>query len=69
MKVFDLTYNDLARQLIQAPQVDVGEWHAQSTQDNPMLVTRELLNVQVHYKVPHFMVTLEEEVRPNQPFA
>lgn len=69
MSAFDLTYKDLARQLLEADNVDVGEWHAQDVSGVPQLVTREIRNVLVYYKVPHFMTTLIEDVTPNEPFA
>lgn len=51
-----------------AVPVDVGEWHSQPV-NNPMLVTRELQDVILVYRVDRTIEGLQADVRPNLPWA
>lgn len=54
--------------LLSAPVVDVGEWQAQKVSD-PAMVTQELRNVIFELDIPRTVELLQQEVRPNLPWA
>jgi hypothetical protein len=51
--------------LVNAPEVDVGEWQGQSTE----IVTRELKDVIFELQIPDTIEMLQNEVKPNLPWA
>ena len=59
----------IASRLRNAPDVDVGEWHAMDVSGNPMLITKEVLNMTVSMDIPETMEELQESVMPNLPWA
>jgi hypothetical protein len=58
----------LAMNLIEAPQVDVGEWQAQKI-DNPLWITREMQNVVIELGVAPTIEEFQRFVQPNLPWA
>jgi thymidylate synthase len=58
----------MAGSLLSAPQVDVGEWQAQKISD-PAMVTRELQNTIFELDIPRTVELLQQEVKPNLPWA
>ena len=58
----------MAGSLLDAPKVDVGEWQAQQVSD-PAMVTRELQNTIFELDIPRTMQMLQQEVKPNLPWA
>jgi len=66
---FDSMEHALTVSLLNATSVDVGEWHAQSTEGNPLLVTKELQDVILEIAVPRQMTEAQDVFRPNLPWA
>lgn len=54
--------------LLGAPEVNVGEWHSQPV-DHPLLVTREVQDVALEFKVPWNVNDLIRLMDPNLPWA
>lgn len=54
--------------LLGAEEVNVGEWHSKKV-DHPLLVTKELMDVVLEFKVPPGMAELQDMVKPNLPWA
>src|SRR5215471_4699615 len=50
-------------------EVDTGHWQGYETQGRPDLITDELINVSFDAPIPHSMHVLEDECRPNMPWA
>lgn len=65
------TANDTLRRLLvnNAPDVDVGEWHAADVKGMPALVSRELLNVTLELEVPNDIGAWQRLTQPNLPWA
>lgn len=55
--------------LLEAPRVDVGEWHSQDIKGKPELVTKELENVSLQIPLPSETKDLVDVIRPNMPWA
>ena len=51
--------------LIKAPEVEVGEWQGQSSD----MATREIRDVMFEFQVPSTIQMLQNEVKPNLPWA
>lgn len=67
---FEYTYKVYRERLLhKAPSVDVGTWHSQSTAGNPLLVTMEIEYVSFSIKVPWWEKELQEDIKPNLPWA
>lgn len=66
---FHTLHSWVLQDLLTADAVDVGEWHSQDVSGNPLLVTRELTNYIIEYPIPPTIEELQEEVKPNLPFA
>lgn len=49
---FPAIRNELLRELVDAPEVDVGTWHAMDVSDKPQLVSHELQNVVFEMGIP-----------------
>lgn len=61
--------NALRQQLLDAPEVDVGEVHSQNIGGNPEYITKELENVNLQIMLPTEAKTWADLVRPNLPWA
>jgi hypothetical protein len=59
----------LADRLLQAPLVDVGEWHAMDVSGKPELVSRELQDVTLTMPVPFGVPLWQVACEPNLPWA
>lgn len=59
----------LGRDLMQQEPVEVGEWQSQDVRDKPEMATRELMNVSFQMPVPNDMMTWQQELKPNLPWA
>jgi hypothetical protein len=59
---------DMARDLVYAKEVDVGEWQAQRV-DHPLQVTKEIQSVIVEMQIPLWVDDLQRLVHPNLPWA
>lgn len=66
---FDRVYLNLLSELIDAPEVDVGEWHAMDVKGNPQLVTQEIRHLTFELHVPETTEELREQYEPNLPWA
>lgn len=66
---FHLVYYWLRAELLEAQQVDVGEWHAMNVKGKLELVTRELRAVTFHTKMPDNRADAVIEYEPNIPWA
>jgi thymidylate synthase len=51
----------LRSEIVDAPAVDVGEWHAMDVKDKPELVTHELQNVVIQYSIPAELKDLQKQ--------
>jgi hypothetical protein len=58
----------MAKDLVKAREVDVGEWHSQKI-DHPLQVTREIQNALMVIGVPTWRDELATQVRPSIPWA
>jgi hypothetical protein len=66
---YDDIYNELRDRLLDdAPEVDVGEWHAQQV-DQDFLVSKELRNVVFEMGMPHTRHDAVDLIEPNMPWA
>lgn len=66
---FEDIMDDLRMMFLKTAQVvDVGEWHSQPV-DNPLLVSRELQDTIIVYRTPVPIQMLQDEVKPNLPWA
>jgi len=65
------TANSRLRQMLleNAPDVDVGEWHAKDVRGLSAMVSREVLNVSMELGLPNNVTMWQREVRPNLPWA
>ena len=64
---FEEMYSRMKRDILQQPLMNTGEWQSQ---DKPEAShTRELLSVTVEYEIPETILTLQDEVMPNLPWA
>lgn len=61
-------YRSFRDQLLEAPEVDVGEWHAMDTSGNPALVTQEL-HAFFHTHIPRTVCGAQKAFHPNLPWA
>lgn len=68
MNEFSHTRHALALSLLEAKEVDVGEWHSQAV-DHPLLVTRELTDVVIEVRVAVSVEGLQKQMQPNLPWA
>jgi hypothetical protein len=59
----------LRRNLLDAPDCDVGEWHSQDISGRPELVTQELENVTFDMHLPAEVNDLIGIIEPNMPWA
>lgn len=59
----------LKHRLLEAAEVDVGEWHSQSVSGRPELVSRELENVSIEVYLPNETKDLVDLIKPNMPWA
>jgi hypothetical protein len=68
MNSFDAIYRQHRDFLIDAPLVDVGEWHAMDVKGKPELVTREIY---ASFKtwIPPTVEEAQERFKPNLPWA
>ena len=66
---FSDIYRDLLGRLIDAPSVDVGEWHAQKVEGIPQAVSRELRNTVFEMRMPITEAELANYIMPNLPWA
>lgn len=67
---FEYICREMRWDLLQASnEVDVGKWHAQSTEGNPLLVTFEKAHVCFEMTIPGTIPALQLEVSPNLPWA
>lgn len=64
---FEWSFKSMAIDLIEAPPVDTGHW--QALKNVPQTKTRELQNVVLEYPMPELVLTLQEELKPNLPWA
>lgn len=68
-----MSFQDIVKEsrkvLLLSHTVDVGEWHSQSTGDNPKLVTMEIPFYSFVWKLPPNPDTLSFFLRPNMPWA
>lgn len=55
--------------LTNAPEVDVGEWHAMDVKGKPELVSRELRAVTFHTPIPPSVIQTQAAIEPNLPWA
>jgi hypothetical protein len=62
---FQNLWKNLAGVLLVAPEVNVGEWHAKTTE----LPMHELEDVSFEYHFPQDLDDLERDVKPNLPWA
>lgn len=69
MSSFEKVYNNLLGSLIDAPEVDRGEWHARDVKGMPALVTHELLHTTFELYVPEDLNDLRDEYQPSLPWA
>ena len=60
--------NLLTRQMRAAPLVEVGEWQSLKG-DIPQARTRELTDVILEWQIPNSVPVLQQEVKPNLPWA
>lgn len=67
--IFESIYNALLAELLEAPTVDVGEWHAMDVSDQPNLVTHEVRHATFELHVPETLEDLQFQYRPNLPWA
>lgn len=66
---FEKMVTMLTNALIEAPRVDVGQWHAKNVKGKPDLVSQELVNVSLEVPCPSSVEELKEQIRPNLPWA
>lgn len=61
-------YRSLRDSLLEAPEVDVGEWHAMDVSGQPHLVTREL-HAYFNTHIPRTIENAQIDFEPNLPWA
>lgn len=67
---YDYRYNSLLETLfISGEEVEVGEWQSQDVRDKPEMISKELRHVTFRMPVPNSMEMLQDEVKPNLPWA
>src|SRR5450755_1042472 len=67
---FEDTYQEIARELLLAPSVDVGKWHNMDVSGKPELVIRELMNWVFEWDIPTASKgLLQLHIKPHLPFA
>ena len=74
---FNHTFRTLRTALLEAPEVDVGEWHSQKVEGIPQLVTREARDVTLSFPLPPLMgddastctELIQSLIEPNLPWA
>lgn len=66
---FERAFTMLTNALLEAPQVDVGTWHAKNVKGKPDLVSQELTNVLVEVSCPESISALQAAVAPHLPWA
>lgn len=49
--------------------VNVGRWHSMDVSDNPLLRTREILNMSFDLEIPSSVGALKDMIKPNLPWA
>lgn len=59
----------LGKELLKAPEVDVGKWHAQDVSGNPMLISREVRHVHYKGQIPKTVDEWSWAIKPNLPWA
>lgn len=66
---FDCLYGNYAGWLLTSPRVKVGKWHQMDVADNDLLDTHELVNQGFTIDVPSGVKQLQEDIKPNLPWA
>lgn len=66
---FDKAFLMLTNGLLDAPRVDVGQWHAKDVKGKPDLISKELANVAVEVACPATIEELQEKIDPHLPWA
>lgn len=67
---YDYRYNSLLETMfISGEEVEVGEWQSQDVSDKPEMISKELRHVTFRMPVPNSMEMLQDEVKPNLPWA